>query len=102
MTLDVPSEYEEILKRVVASGAFANEAEALRHALELLAGEQQHVTSELPLRIDIDKIAAEQGVVTFDSKLRSPTIWPDDESTEDFLAFLRQSRHEGNRAEATN
>ena len=40
MTLDVPSEYEDILRRAVASGRFADEQAALRHALQLLAEQQ--------------------------------------------------------------
>ena len=47
MTLDVPSEYEDILRQAVASGAFANEEEALRHALQLLANQQHEANKSL-------------------------------------------------------
>ena len=40
MTLDVPSDYEDILHNAVASGAFPSPEAALRHALDLLAAEQ--------------------------------------------------------------
>lgn len=40
MTFDVPSDYEDILRNAVASGAFASTEDALRHALELFAAER--------------------------------------------------------------
>ena len=38
MTIDIPSDYEDILRQAVASGA--DTESALRHALELFAAEQ--------------------------------------------------------------
>ncbi len=48
MTIDIPSDYEDILRQAVASGAYANPEAALRHALELFAAEQ--VSGEQPKR----------------------------------------------------
>lgn len=41
MTLSLPSEYEAIVKDLVDRGAFASPEEAVKHALDLLAAEQQ-------------------------------------------------------------
>jgi Arc/MetJ-type ribon-helix-helix transcriptional regulator len=46
MTLNVPSEYHDILQNAVASGAFSDPNSALRHALELLASEQSKAAGE--------------------------------------------------------
>lgn len=45
MNLDVPSEYEDILRQAVASGAFSSPQEALRHAIELLEAERSQAYS---------------------------------------------------------
>ena len=97
MTLDVPNEYEEVLRNAVASGDFANEEEALRHALELLAIQQRKAApiAQMPERIDIDELAANQGVKPFRADMPVQGIWPEDESTDEFLVFLTQTRQEG-------
>jgi Arc/MetJ-type ribon-helix-helix transcriptional regulator len=41
MTLDVPREYEDILRDAVTSGGFASEQAALCYALKLLAAAQR-------------------------------------------------------------
>jgi len=38
--MNIPRQYQSIIEQAVASGAFATPEEALRHALELLATEQ--------------------------------------------------------------
>ena len=104
MTLDVPSEYEDVLRRAVASGAFANEEAALRHALRLLAEQQQDDAElmQLPERIDIEELASRQGAKPFRAiDPRPVNIWPVDESTDEFLVFLRESRQEEPRPGAT-
>ena len=46
MTIDIPNDYEDILRQAVASGAFANPEDALRRALELFAAEQSDAPAE--------------------------------------------------------
>lgn len=46
MTIEIPQDYQDVLNNAVASGAFVNHDEALRHALQLLAVESQAVTVE--------------------------------------------------------
>jgi Arc/MetJ-type ribon-helix-helix transcriptional regulator len=45
VNIDLPSEYEAILLQAVASGAFSNPQEALRHAIELLDAERTQAYS---------------------------------------------------------
>ena len=100
MTLVIPNEFEAVLKKAVASGAFASEADALRHALGLLAREQAASDlPELPAAIDREGLLR-PGVGAFDASDRMPTgLWPEDESTDDFLSFLKQSRQDQASAE---
>lgn len=41
MTLNIPSEYENVIRQAVANGAFARPEDALAHALQLFAQEQR-------------------------------------------------------------
>jgi len=41
MTVNVPTELEEFVRRAVASGAFKDSDDVIRHALELLRREQK-------------------------------------------------------------
>ena len=40
MSIDIPSDYADIIQQAVASGAYASPEAALRHALDLFAAEQ--------------------------------------------------------------
>jgi len=84
MTLNVPSEYHDILQNAVASGAFSDSDSALRHALELLASEQANAV--LPDRESNGNVELEQG--DWQQRLRAfaarhkPTGYPVDDSRE--------------------
>lgn len=101
MTFDIPSEYEKVLNQLVANGAFPSTESALRHALQLLAGQQAasarlngtQSTQAMPKRIDIEELAKEQNAAVFDaSKLVPVDVWPSDESADDFIVFISESR----------
>lgn len=108
MTLDVPAEFEEIIRNAVASGAFASPEDAVRHALRLLE-QEQHTTregcdqsqsgSELEvLHDDLDPsaVAAMQGVGAInDPDAGAADTWPENESIDDWLADLRRLRGQG-------
>ncbi|MDQ3013078.1 MAG: hypothetical protein M3X11_20525 [Acidobacteriota bacterium] len=56
-----------------------------------------HETPLKPLKT-IEEMAAEQGIKPFDfaeARRAAAGIWPEDESLDDFTAWLRQSRNEG-------
>ncbi len=101
MTIDIPQEHESVLNGLVASGAFPNTETALMRALELLANQQaaSHASNgaeaivAMPERVDIELLAKQQGVAPFDAGKSSPAgIWPKDQSVDDFLAFVSESR----------
>ena len=59
-----------------------------------VASEQDALT---PLKT-IEEMAAEQGIKPFDfaeARRAAAGIWPEDESLDDFTAWLRESRNEG-------
>lgn len=104
MTLDIPSEFENVLNDAVASGAFETPQDALRHALALLANQQHedadakgHAsrsgTNQMPHQVDVDELARQQGVEPFSlNDPRRADIWPSDESVDDFIASIRAQR----------
>lgn len=95
MTLNVPGEYKNVLSDAVARGAFPSMENALRHALELFAEEQRAKVDTMQNHLDIDELARQQGIRTFDAKERAPEgLWPTDEVGVDFIAFVKQSRND--------
>lgn len=102
MTLDVPAEYEAIIRRAVESGAFNSVDEAMRHALALLEREQKATSPQkgepsldstgqdlqaLPDDVDADTVAQLQGVAPIqDPDAGAAESWPREE--EDFDAWL--------------
>ena len=107
MTIDVPTEYEEILRQAVASGAFETPADAMRHALQLLQREQWSTRSRqdagtaddaelLPDDLDPDAVAASQGVGPMaDPDSGAATSWPEDDDFDAWLKDLRALRGQG-------
>ena len=103
MTIDVPTPYEEIIRKAVASGAFKSPEEAVRHALVLLEREQQAIETSklvngdaLPDDLDPDLVARAQGV----GPIRNPDegaeqSWLEDEDFEGWIADLRRLRGHG-------
>lgn len=107
MTIDLPNEYERLLNELVSKGVFASTDDAIKHAVHLLAAEQQGQMNEsipqLPATIDIDELATNEQVATFDASRPSPIdAWPKDEPTDDFLSFVRQTREDSPRSSASH
>jgi hypothetical protein len=55
--------------------------------------ERERETAEA--RMELLRLAEEQGVQPFDFDRARVDFWPDEESTDDFLAWLRSARDEG-------
>ena len=103
MTIDIPQEYESVLNGLVANGAFPNKETALMRALELLANQQAasqgrndtEAIEAMPERVDIELLAKRQNVAPFDAGKSSPaSIWPQEQSVDDFLSFINESRND--------
>ena len=108
MTLDVPAEYEEVIRNAVASGAFKTPEDAVRHALCLLEQEQratqtcsQQSLCDAEVDIlydDIDplQVATIQGVGPIDDPdVGAAETWPDNENIDEWLAELHDLRGKG-------
>lgn len=63
----------------------------------LTIADQQLLVELLKPPKTFEQLAAEQGIGPFDVEAAraKATFWPEDESLDDFLAFLRESRNEG-------
>lgn len=95
MNIEINGETERLIQAALASGKYtsAEEFVAAMAKQELQPGP----IHELPDRIDVDALAAQQGVRPFRANEPRPSgIWPEDESTDEFLRFLRESRTEPN------
>jgi hypothetical protein len=69
--------------------------EVLELARKLSIADQQRLVRLLKPPKTIEQLAEEQGVKPFDWKeaqAEAAGIWPEDESIDEFLAFLRESR----------
>lgn len=108
MALDVPAEYEKVIRKAVASGAFKTPEEAMRHAFGLLEREQRAGDSSkgssttddalevLPEDLDPRAVARTQGVGPIqDPDAGAADSWPQDEDFDGWMADLRQLRGQG-------
>lgn len=111
MALDVPAEYEKVIRKAVASGAFKTPEEAMRHAFGLLEREQREqragdsskgssrtddVPEVLPEDLDPRSVAKTQGVGPIqDPDAGAADSWPQDEDFDGWMADLRQLRGQG-------
>lgn len=104
MNIEINGETEQLIHAARASGKYASAEEfvAAMAKQELKPNPNGERLDELPERIDVDALAAQQGVKPFraDEPL-SADIWPEDESTDEFLRFLRESRTEAPNSGAT-
>ena len=66
-----------------------------KHLTNDTDAQQRPAFFEPPL--DLETLAHQQGTapVDFDELMRTPEHWPDDESVDDFIAAVREWRHEG-------
>jgi hypothetical protein len=72
--------------------------EVFQAAQQLPIADQQLLVELLEPPKTLEQLAEEQGIGPFnfdEARKEAAGIWPDDESIDDFLAFLRESRREG-------
>lgn len=72
--------------------------EVFEAAKQLSIADQQLLVKLLSPPKTIEQLAEEQGIGPFDfdaARQVAAGIWPEDESIDDFLAFLRESRRDG-------
>jgi hypothetical protein len=71
--------------------------QVFQDAQQLSLVDQQLLAELLKPPKTIEQLAEEQGIKPFDfeaARVRASGIWPEDESIDDFIAFLRESRRD--------
>jgi hypothetical protein len=71
--------------------------QVLRDAQQLSITDQQLLAELLKLPKTIKQLAEEQGIGPFDfesARAQASNIWPEEETVDDFIAFLRDSRRD--------
>jgi hypothetical protein len=71
--------------------------QVFQDAQQLSLIDQQLLAELLKPPKTIEQLAEEQGIKPFDfeaARIRASGIWPEDESIDDFIAFLRESRRD--------
>ena len=93
MNININGRTEELVNAALSSGEFATIEEFLNAMVNRWQSEQK-----LPSMVghtDIDQLPATKIVKPFDlSERPSPELWPQDESTDEFLQFIRAARAE--------
>ena len=92
--IQINGNVEQIIQAGIASGQFQSAEDAL-NAMSQAWVERQTKTAaselpRLPDKIDIEQLAREQGVKPFVPGRQLPNVWPEDESIDDFIAFLKE------------
>ncbi len=101
MYIEIGGDAEELVRASLSSGEFQSAEEAIAAMARNWAMGQPARAGILPqLEPDTDMraVVAEQGVLPFDPGAPIPDFWPEDESPDEFLAFLRDVRHDASEA----
>jgi hypothetical protein len=97
MHIEINGDTERLIQAGLASGEFTTADEALAAMARAWARaktEQPDAIPRLDLLTDINGLIANQGIRPFEPTADRPDFWPQDESADEFLAFLRESRHD--------
>ena len=96
MEINVSGDTEDLISRQIAAGTFDSPEEAV-DAMARFWTEMKDQVAVLPDDVDIDELATRQGVVPLAqpaAQLRG-NFWPEDESMDEFLEELRETRQQG-------
>jgi hypothetical protein len=96
MQIQINGNVEQIIQAGIASGQFQSAEDALTVMSQAWVERQTKAAAaelpRLPKKIDIEQLAKEQGVKPFVPGRKHPGVWPEDESVDDFIAFIRELR----------
>lgn len=96
MEINISGDTEDLISRQIASGTFDSPEEAVDAMARFWTGMKCQI-AVLPDDVDIDEIAARQGVVPLAQpaeQLRG-NFWPENESMDEFLEQLRENWQQG-------
>ena len=99
MQIEITGETEQLIQAALATGKFATVQEFISvmtsHWKQRQAGVSRETIPPMPERVELSTILTEQNVkpCTNPEGLKTD-LWPSNESTDEFLAFLRESRRD--------
>ncbi len=102
MHIEISGDTENLVRASLASGEFESAEEAVSAMARTWAIQHPARVSLVPQLdqdTDICALVAEQGVLPFDPSRPIPDFWPEDESADEFLAFLREVRRDSSQTE---
>ena len=99
MQIEITGETERLIQAALATGKFASVEEFISNMTSDWKQRQAAISRDtlppMPDRVELSTILTEQNVkpCTNPEDLRTD-LWPSNESTDEFLAFLRESRRD--------
>ncbi len=99
MIVELTGDAERAINAILASGKFVSAEEVI---LKMVAEwkpqrewSSQSAIPQLPNRIGLEELVASQKILPCkDAASLATSLWPSDESTDEFLGFLKASRHD--------
>jgi len=97
MHIEIDGVTEKLIQAGIASGRFRSAEDVIAEMARAWAASTAVSAAALPRlspSTDIRALAAEQGIQPFDPHAAPPDFWPEDETCDEFLAFLHDVRHD--------
>ena len=93
MQIEITGETERCIQAALASGKFASAEEFIAATLKSDTGDKSHGLPRMPTHVDIDTLAAAQGVGPIKNfRDLKATFWNDDDSVDTFVNEIRALR----------
>jgi hypothetical protein len=97
MQIEINGDTERLIQAGLASGEFTTAEEAIAAMAKVWTQAKAERPDSIPRlepHTDINALVDKQGIRPFEPTADRPDFWPHDESADEFLAFLRESRHD--------
>ncbi len=96
MNIEITGETEQLIRAAIAAGRYASAEEVIVEMVKRYKDVTSHSILPMPKRIDLDAMAAAQGVGPIqDFRELEADFWPEGESMEDFLSSINEIRNAG-------
>jgi hypothetical protein len=100
MQSEISQETAKLFQAALASGKYTSVDELIAAmAIHFQHYGKDIVTQNMPEHIAIEELTKSQGAKAFDASSKAPSaLWPDDESVDDLLACIHESRQDDARS----
>lgn len=95
MQVEINGDAEKLIQASIAAGKFRSAEEAVAAMAKVWLDSASSGAQALPRlspSTDIHTLIARQGIRPFGASTAQPDFWPQDESIDDFLVFLADTR----------